>query len=46
MHFHADDDANDKQDIYQRSMQVESSSSSSGAVDFGKKKFPWFQKEK
>ena len=42
MRLYADDD---KQDIYQRSIQVESSSSS-GAVDFGKKKFPWFQKEK
>jgi hypothetical protein len=35
----------DEQDIYQRSLQIESSSSSS-AVDFGKKKFPWFQKDK
>jgi hypothetical protein len=32
------------QDIYQRSLQVESSSG--GAMEFGKKKFPWFQKEK
>lgn len=31
------------QDIYQRSLQLESSS---GSVEFGKKKFPWFQKEK
>jgi len=33
----------DDEDIYQRSLQLESSS---GSVDFGKKKFPWFQKEK
>jgi hypothetical protein len=32
----------DDEDIYQRSVQLESSSA--GAVDFGKKKFPWFQK--
>ncbi|KAG0646259.1 Ras guanine nucleotide exchange factor A [Hyphodiscus hymeniophilus] len=35
----------DDEDIYQRSIAVESSSSS-GSVDSGKKKFPWFQKEK
>ncbi|KAH8590271.1 ras guanine nucleotide exchange factor domain-containing protein [Bisporella sp. PMI_857] len=33
----------DDEDIYQRSLQVESSS---GATDYGKKKFPWFQKDK
>jgi len=32
----------DEEEIYQRSLQVESSSSS--ALDVGKKKFPWFQK--
>jgi hypothetical protein len=35
--------ANKKQDIYQRSLQLESSS---GTVELAKKKFPWFQKEK
>jgi hypothetical protein len=33
------------QEIYQRSIEVENGSSSS-AVEFGKKKFPWFQKDK
>ncbi|KAG9248196.1 ras guanine nucleotide exchange factor domain-containing protein [Calycina marina] len=33
----------DEEDIYQRSLTVESTS---GQADFGKKKFPWFQKEK
>ncbi|KAH6682938.1 ras guanine nucleotide exchange factor domain-containing protein [Halenospora varia] len=32
----------DDEEIYQRSLQLESSSL--GPVDFGKKKFPWFQK--
>lgn len=32
-----------QKDIYQRSLQLESSS---GSVEFSKKKFPWFQKEK
>ncbi len=35
--------ANKTQDIYQRSLALESSSGA-GGVDFGKKKFPWFQK--
>ncbi|KAL2073378.1 hypothetical protein VTL71DRAFT_10702 [Oculimacula yallundae] len=33
----------DDEESYQRSLQLESSS---GTVDVGKKKFPWFQKEK
>jgi hypothetical protein len=33
-----------EQDIYQKSVSLEGSSG--GAVDFGKKKLPWFQKEK
>ncbi|KAE8452836.1 hypothetical protein EG329_013108 [Mollisiaceae sp. DMI_Dod_QoI] len=32
----------DDEEVYQRSLAVESSSS--GPVEFGKKKFPWFQK--
>jgi hypothetical protein len=32
------------QDIYQRSVGLEGSSG--GALDFSKKKLPWFQKEK
>lgn len=35
---------NNSQDIYQRSVNLEGSSS--GPLDFGKKKLPWFQKEK
>ncbi|KAH8818259.1 ras guanine nucleotide exchange factor domain-containing protein [Hyaloscypha sp. PMI_1271] len=33
----------DDEEIYQRSLQLESTS---GSVEFAKKKFPWFQKEK
>ncbi|KAI9049885.1 hypothetical protein LZ554_006033 [Drepanopeziza brunnea f. sp. 'monogermtubi'] len=33
----------DDEEVYQRSLQLESSS---GAVDVGKKRFPWFQKDK
>ena len=35
--------ADEMQDIYQRSVHVESSS---GAADTGKKKFPWFARDK
>jgi hypothetical protein len=34
-----------EQEVYQRSLTLESSASAA-ALDGGKKKFPWFQKEK
>jgi hypothetical protein len=39
------DIANFSQEVYQRSLTLESTANA-GSFDGGKKKFPWFQKEK